>query len=304
MLFYIMFIAGLLLVFIDVFTAYFTRMTLRRSLRTPGGGDSAFSGASDYLGSLILAATGKEVSGGKALVFCLVSFAAVFALASRALTLPVAAGAALLWVAVPIIMLALRTETERGKASREGLSMVSELYRQYRIHDRNIYEALSFAIDNSASFPVCRKLLSALLLRIRSAGGSRELDRGFEQFTFSLGTSWGHMLSTCIRISAVSGTDVSEGLLDIIEQLKAAGKNAEKRKRMNSESVRMALFLIPFMYVGSFFLSVGYLDMQPAKFFRNQFLTTEGLMFFLLLLVMFVFNICAIRIVTNKKIDY
>jgi len=73
---------------------------------------------------------------------------------------------------------------------------------------------------------------------------------------------------------------------------------------MNSESVRMAVFLIPFMYVGSFFLSVKYLNMSVSKFFRNQFLTREGLMFFLLLMIMFVFNLCAIRLVANKKIDY
>jgi len=303
MLFYICFIAGLLLLFYDSFVSFAMRLSLRRSLKAPDE-RTLFSEASNYLSSLLFAATGREVSGGKLLTACLVSFAAVFALTSRALTLPVAAVAALLFVAVPIVMLMLRTETERGKASREGMSMVSELYRQYRIHDRNIYEALSFTIDNSAGFPVCRRILSKLLLRLRSAGGTRDINSSFEQFTFSLGTSWGHMLGTCIRLAAVSGTDVSAGLLDIVEQLKTAGKNAEKRKRMNSESVRMALFLIPFMYVGSFFLSVGYLNLSPSKFFRNQFITTEGLMFFLLILVMFVFNICAIRIVANKKIDY
>ena len=73
---------------------------------------------------------------------------------------------------------------------------------------------------------------------------------------------------------------------------------------MNSESVRMTVFLIPFMYIGSFFLSIGYLNMRPSKFLRNQFLTQEGILFFLLLIIMFVFNLCAIRVVANQKIDY
>ena len=303
MLFYLGLIAGLLLLFSGPFEAFFKRMTLRRSMKAA---ESEYFGsdAARYLNGLVFAATGKDVPGGRVLAALLCSFAFIFALVSRVLTLPAAALAAVMFTAAPILILEFRTEDERGKASREGLSMVSELYRQYRIHDRNIYEALNYTVDNSENFPVCRRILSRLLLRLRSAGGSRDIANGLKQFSFALGTSWGHMLTTCIKVSAVSGTDISEALSDIMEQLKAAEKNAEKRRRMNSESVRMALFLIPFMYIGSFFLSVGYLNLRPSKFFRNQFLTTEGMMFFLLLLIMFVFNLCALRLVANKKIDY
>ena len=303
MLFYIMFLTGLILLFSTSFAAYAKRRTLKRSLKAIDD-RNIFSEASAYLNSLISAAAGKDVPGGRVLAAGLISFAALFFVAGRVLTLPAALAASLLFVASPIIMLELKAEATRGKASREGLSMVSELYRQYRIHDRNIYEALEYTIDDSLSFPVCRRFLSKLLLRLRSAGNSRDISESLKQFSFALGTSWGNMLATCIRLSATKGTDVSEGLSDIVAQLKAAGRNAEKRRRMNSESVRMAVFLIPFMYVGSFFLSVGYLNLSPAKFFRNQFLTNEGIMFFLLLIIMFVFNLCAIRVVANKKIDY
>lgn len=303
MLFYFGLLAGHILLFGDVLEVLLKRLTLRRSLRAPDR-DSFASEACVYLNSLMLTATGKDIPGGRALAALLCAFALMFALLSRVLTLPASAFASLMFAAAPVIILELRSENERGKASREGLSMVSELHREYRIRNRNIYEALSYTVDNSESFPVCRRLLTRLLLRLRSAGGSLDIAKGLRQFSFSLGTSWGHMLATCIRVAVSEGTDVGEGLADIIEQLKAAEKNAEKRKRMNSESVRMAVFLIPLMYVGSFFLSVNYLDMRPSKFFRNQFLTAEGLMFFLLLTIMFVFNLCAIRLVTNRKIDY
>jgi hypothetical protein len=57
---------------------------------------------------------------------------------------------------------------------------------------------------------------------------------------------------------------------------------AEERKWLNSESARIVVFLVPFMYIGTAFLSVNYIGMSMSGFLKNQlmvhisFLTYQG----------------------------
>ena len=119
-----------------------------------------------------------------------------------------------------------------------------------------------------------------------------------------MGTVWGHMLAVCIRMAARNGTDISAGLADIAEQLKAANARAEERRRMNSESLRMTMFLIPLLYVGTILLSIFYLDLAPGEYLRNQFGTAEGILFFLFIVFLMFLNLVILRAVSNTRIDY
>ena len=151
---------------------------------------------------------------------------------------------------------------------------------------------------------MCKRHLYRLLLHLRSSGDPDEIKEYTDQFSFAMGTVWGHMLAVCIRMAARNGTDISAGLADIAEQLKAANARAEERRRMNSESLRMTMFLIPLLYVGTILLSIFYLDLAPGEYLRNQFGTAEGILFFLFIVFLMFLNLVILRAVSNTRIDY
>jgi len=300
---YMMLPLGIIILFLDSFEALLRSIRLRHRLTAAhraGKQDSVIA----YFNKLLFAATGKG-SNGKAFAAALLGiFLLVFAVGFPSLGLMKSCFAALLCAAVPLILLYIRLEDGRNKSSREGISLVSELYRNYRICDNNIAEAIQASIASKSEFPICKRLLYKLLLRLRSAAGPEEIKEACNSFAFALGTVWGYMLSTCIKMSAEKGTDISEGLLDISRQLKEANKRAENRKNLNSESARMTVFLVPLLYLGSIYASVKVLEVPVSDFMRNQFLTEEGFVFFIVILLMFFANIILNRLVLAVRVDY
>ena len=168
----------------------------------------------------------------------------------------------------------------------------------------NIYEALEKTVVSSNDFPICKKQLYILLIKLRDASGKSEIKKCCSQFGKSLGSVWGSMLASCIESAAYSGTDISLGLLDITDQLKEAKARSEERKHLNAESMRMTLFLVPILYIATIFVSVKYLDMSLADYMKNQFLTYEGMLFFVLMIVLFLLNVIILTIVGNTKMDF
>ena len=174
----------------------------------------------------------------------------------RYFSVPTALGIAFMSSSMPAFLLVIKVETIRKKGSREGLSAVSALYRNYWAQNKNIFSAMEETINGTAECPICKSLLYKLLLRLRNTGNPLEIRECIDQFTFSMGTVWGKMLGVCIRLSAESGTDISEGLADIAEQLRIAGRRAEERRRLNSEASRMTVFLVPMLYIATVFVSL------------------------------------------------
>ncbi len=257
-----------------------------------------------YLDRLLYAVFQKEVNGAAFFFGVLMVFFIAFVLGMRMFRLGTALFASIMAASIPIMALVIRMESDRTRGSREGISFVSELYRQYRINNRNIYAAMEGTASAPGDFPVCKRHLYRLLLRLRSSGSPEEIKEYTDQFSFAMGTVWGHMLAVCIRMAARSGTDISAGLADITEQLKSANARAEERRRMNSESMRMTLFLIPLLYAGTVLLSVTYLDVGLGEFLHNQFGTAEGILFFLFIVFLMLLNLVILRAVSNTRIDY
>ena len=87
-------------------------------------------------------------------------------------------------------------------------------------------------------------------------------------------------------------------------QLREARKLLEERKRLNSEARRMLLFLIPLLYAGMFAVSTRYLDIFFEKLFRNQFFTEEGIILFVICILLYLFNVVLIEAVRSKSFDF
>ena len=112
------------------------------------------------------------------------------------------------------------------------------------------------------------------------------------------------MLGNNIQLAAIKGMDISNALEDILIQLRAAAVQAEERKRLNAEAVRMTIFMVPFMYLATIFMSVKYLDLSFGDFIKNQFHTSQGFMLLLLTIFLFLINLMLIEIINNQSFDY
>ena len=206
--------------------------------------------------------------------------------------------------AVPYLFLRLRLETRRRRGSAEGEKVISEFLRQYRICGRNVYEALERTIPQIRDCKVCCRLLHRLLLRLRSTGSALEIREAAGVFSYAVGTNWSRMLAGCIRLAAEKGRDVSLGLEDILIQMGQARGRMEERKRLNSEAMRLTLFMVPLLYLSTAGLSVYYLEVPFPKFIQNQIGTPEGMLLLLFIGFLFVLNLALIEAVNNQKMDY
>lgn len=205
---------------------------------------------------------------------------------------------------VPFIALYLRLESLRKKGSHEGEILISEFLRQYRITGGNIYETLEKVVNAPGKIKVSRKLLFKLLLELRSSGDLVRIRQSTDAFAYGMNTNWGQMLAQNIYIAATSGTDISIGVEDILIQLRDASTLAEERKRLNSESVKMTLFMVPFTYIATVVMAIRYLDTPFTSFIKNQLGTGQGLSMFLTIIFLFILNILTITFINNQKFDF
>lgn len=205
---------------------------------------------------------------------------------------------------MPYLLLRIRLESKRRRGSTEGEKVVSELLRQYRIADKNIYEALERVVPEIRDCRVCCPLLHKMLLRLRSTGNALEIRETAQTFSFAVGTNWSHMLAACIRLAAERGFDVSIGMEDVLVQMRQAKERVEERRRLNSEAMRLTVFMVPFLYICTIGLSVYYLELPLSRFLKNQIGTPEGVIMLMGILFLFLFNLAALEMVNNQKMDF
>ena len=186
----------------------------------------------------------------------------------------------------------------------EGEKVASELLRQYRISGDNIFEALERVIPQLDDCRVCQKQLFRLLMVLRNTGNASEIREATEIFSYSIGTNWSSMLAGNIRLSAEKGVSIALGLEDILIQMRQASAGREERKRMNSESARITVFLVPVLYLSTIGLSLYYLEMSPVQFLENQIGTPEGLILLLGNVFLFAVNLAILEVVNNQKLDF
>ena len=285
---YALYFTGLLLAFSRTVDAAVIRLKLRRRLTGPAALqktslDPALSRLLPVCGLIFI--VGMVLSAG-----ILRLFAAVFISAAAA--------------SIPVLVLFARRGSLKRKAGKEGIAVVTELYRQYRIKDRNIYEAIDAAIASSGDFPACRRQLVLLLARLRDAGSKAQVIKACGRFSRALGTLWGRMLASCIEAAVLKGSDISEALSDIADQLGTARKLAEERKRLNSEAARMSVFLVPALYAGTMLVASRFLEVPPKDLLANQFASPEGLMLLVLSVFLFLVDLIILQSIDGSGTDY
>ena len=255
------------------------------------------------LDEAILVVFGPGMTAGIFALFDLTIFVTGIAAFARSLALPVALLAGIVLAGLPWIFLFVRLETKRRKGSREGITLVAELLRRYRVTGRNV----ALAIEETVSVPELRvtgRLLYRLLLALRDAKGNETIRKATDDLAYGLGTNWGRMLAYNIAIAAETGRDIAPALEDILVQLRDAEKLAEERKRINGETARIVSFFLPVLYPASLLMMRRAMDLPWERILRNQFGTSQGVLLLLATAVLWAMNALFLTLVTGQKFDF
>lgn len=304
-LIYLLLLCGLLLLLRKRIASMIAVLRARKRLppeRAPGGKQT--DSFMTHIDNVLAASMKKPFS---ATTFCVLSIS-LFFLVFIASAKTLAPGAALItgfaFAGLPYLYLRMRLEKVRRAGSFEGEKLMSAFLTNYLVSSGNIYETIERVVLSCPHLKITGRLLSHLLMTLRNTGDPDRIRKAADGFSFGVGTSWSAMLAYVISTGAILGTDMSAAIEDILSQLREARVLAEERKRLNGESVRMAVWLTPALYVGSLFVAVCVMGLSPIALLHNQFFTAEGFAFFSVGLFLFLLNRVLLESLTNKKLDF
>jgi len=205
---------------------------------------------------------------------------------------------------LPYLFLRVRLERLRRAGSFEGEKLASAFLTSYLISGGNIYETIERTIALCPHLKHTSNLLESLLLSLRSTADPERVRAATDAFAFGIGTGWASMLAYAIRTGALYGTDMTPAIEDVLSQLREARALAEERRRINGESVRMATFLAPGLYIGTVFVAVFVMNMPFGRFLYNQFFTAQGFGLLTSALFLFLLNRVLLETLTNRKLHF
>ena len=253
---------------------------------------------------LLRATMKRPISATAFGVLTIALFFTVFIASAKTITTAPALLTGVAFSGLPYLFLRMRLERLRRAGSFEGEKLVSAFLTAYLISAGNIYETIERTIAASPHLKVTGRLLSDLLLKLRKTADPVRVRAAADVFSYGVGTNWASMLVYVIRTGVLRGTDMTSAIEDILSQLREARVLAEERKRINGESVRMAAFLTPGLYIGSVFTAITVMGLPPSRLLYNQFFTAQGFALFTAALFLFLLNRILLEVITNRRLDF
>jgi hypothetical protein len=303
---YLLIAAGILLLLrrrIEAAVDLFLSHRRLRADRRPAS-EQAMGLLSAHLACVLASGMRKPITPTAFLAGSIALFFTVFIVSAKTLAYGPSLVTGIAFAGLPYLFLRMRLERQRRAGSFEGEKLISAFLAHYLVSGGNIYETIARVRAACPHLKVTGALLGALLMKLRGTGDPARVQTAADALSYGIGTSWSAMLAYAIRTAAVKGTDVTPALEDILAQLREARVLAEERKRINGESVRMAAFLTPGLYLGSVFVSLAVMGLSPAAFLRNQFFSGPGFALFTAFLFLFLLNRILLETLTNRKLDF
>ncbi|MCL2111364.1 MAG: hypothetical protein FWH32_03770 [Clostridiales bacterium] len=300
-LIYLLLVVGVLILMRRKIDAAIDVFRSRHRLRPErGSGEPMFTG----LDRLLRTTMRKPLSVTAFGVLTIVLFFTVFIASAKTIAPGPALATGAAFAGLPYLFLRVRLERLRRAGSFEGEKLVSAFLTAYLISGGNIYETIERAIQSSPHLKITAKLLSDLLIELRKTADPVRVRAATDAFAYGVGTNWASMLAYAIRTGTLKGTDMTPAIEDILSQLREARALAEARKRINGESVRMAAYLTPILYIGSVFTAIAVMGLPPGRLLYNQFFTAQGFALFTAGLFLFLLNRMLLETLTNRKLDF
>lgn len=205
---------------------------------------------------------------------------------------------------LPYGYIRLKLSNIRIEGSYEAEALLSEIINQYKINYFNMIEAIDKSISFLDKSPYTQKLLFRLSLGLKEYRTEQDLEELLKRFAYGIDTEWIKMLSNNIYLSIEDGMNVTASLEDILKEIRQAKSSLEESKRLNTEGFAIAKFLSPLFYIISIYISVKYFNFSISKFFKYQIYTQLGFKFFVVILLLMVFNYVMIFMYKRRKFDF
>lgn len=248
--------------------------------------------------------TTLNIKGEYLIIFMFIIFFIVMLIGIRNLSIVTTITIAISIAIIPYMLIRIKFEAIRRKSSFEGEMLISNFLNQYRIVNFNVYEALEKMLEESKTTKTSNPLVLKMLLELRNASNPKQIKNAVNKFANIINTNWSRMFAYNIQLAAEKGINVSLAIEDILLQLRDARTIFEERKRLNSEAIRIVVYMIPLLYVFTVVMAIKFIGISLNKYVQNQLFTREGFLFFIVSSVMFLTNIVIIEIVNRQKFDY
>lgn len=203
----------------------------------------------------------------------------------------------------PYIYLRLKLKQIRIEGSYEADILINELLNQYKLNNKNIYDAIDKTIYNLKEAPIMKKQLFLLSLKLKEYRKEDELEEILKDFVYAIGTEWIILLANNIFICITDNVDITVGLGDIQKEIKQAISDKEREKRINLESITIVRYLTPILYIVSIIMANKVFDISIWEFFNYQVNTKTGFNYFMIIIIMIIFNNNIILLLKKQQFD-
>lgn len=228
---------------------------------------------------------------------------AVFLLLSEYITWKLLAVVTVSATILPTLLLLCRLQILRVKASREGEVLLMEILDNYKINYYNMYQAIEVTALTIKEAPGSKRLLFNLSKGLNTASRHEDIRAYLKDFEFALGTSWARVMTDNMYYALVSGIRVTAAMEDLVETLSQARKVSEFAKRENNESGLILSYMVPVCYIMTVVAAVKYFGLTLDEYMRYQFMTTTGMGWFVISLMIYFAGIFVNFFISKNKLD-
>lgn len=203
----------------------------------------------------------------------------------------------------PLLTLVCRLHNLRIQNSCEGDILITELIDNYKMNYFNMYQAIEITAVTIKEAPNSKKLLLNLSKGLNTVSESKDIKKLLDDFRFSIGTSWGNVMADNMYFALSSGIRVSDAMEDLISTINKARKVKEFSKRENNEGRIMLRYMAPCCYLMTIIGGIKYFGLSAEEFIYYQFMTTTGITWFVIVLILYILGIIARIFLIKSKLD-
>lgn len=204
---------------------------------------------------------------------------------------------------LPLLLLLCRLKVLRIEASKEGEILLTELLDNYKINYYNMQQAIEVTALTIKEAPGSKRLLFNLSKGLNTAGNSAEIRLNLDEFEYGLGTSWASVAADNMYFALVSGIKVTAAMEDLVKTLSQARKVAEYSKRENNESLMILKYLVPGCFALTVLGATKYFGLSVEEYLRYQFLTTAGMNWFIISMLVYAAGLFLAFFLSKTKLD-
>ena len=301
-IFYTFFLVGILLIYGQEFESVLQEIRMRKRLAARARKIDGIGRIRSHLN--YISAVSFNMKSDRLFFAMLLIGIASFVVGSASFDMSTALMFSLFLASSPYAIVRINFENLRKKTSFEGESLIINFLNAYRISNFNVYEGLEGIIADGQKELKSKSLILKMILELRQSGSPQKIRQIINEFGNAVGTNWSRMFAYNIQLAAEKGINVSFAVEDILLQLRDARKLYEERKRLNSEAMRIVVYLIPILYLFTIVASVVFIGIEPDKLIKNQFFTKQGFSLFNISAFMFIMNLIIMECISKQKFDY